>query len=50
MEQVLNTAARVAASKASVLIRGESGTGKELIIENRTKNFLNILNLHSINP
>ncbi len=31
MEQVLNTAARVAASKASVLIRGESGTGKELI-------------------
>ncbi len=31
MEQVLNIAARVAASKASVLIRGESGTGKELI-------------------
>ncbi len=31
MEQVLNTAARVAASKATVLIRGESGTGKELI-------------------
>ncbi len=31
MEQVLNTAARVAPSKATVLIRGESGTGKELI-------------------
>jgi DNA-binding NtrC family response regulator len=31
MEVVLNTAARVAESKASVLIRGESGTGKELI-------------------
>ncbi|RQW05169.1 MAG: sigma-54-dependent Fis family transcriptional regulator, partial [Calditrichaeota bacterium] len=31
MENVLNTAARVASSKASVLIRGESGTGKELI-------------------
>jgi DNA-binding NtrC family response regulator len=31
MEQVLNTAARVAQSTASVLIRGESGTGKELI-------------------
>jgi len=31
MEQVLNTAGRVANSKASVLIRGESGTGKELI-------------------
>ncbi len=31
MEQVLNTAGRVAASKATVLIRGESGTGKELI-------------------
>ncbi len=31
MQEVLNTAARVAASKASVLIRGESGTGKELI-------------------
>jgi DNA-binding NtrC family response regulator len=31
MEQVLNTAARVAGSKATVLIRGESGTGKELI-------------------
>lgn len=31
MEEVLNTAGRVAASKASVLIRGESGTGKELI-------------------
>ncbi len=31
MELVLNTAARVASSKASVLIRGESGTGKELI-------------------
>ena len=31
MEEVLNTAGRVAPSKASVLIRGESGTGKELI-------------------
>lgn len=31
MEEVLNTAARVAKSKASVLLRGESGTGKELI-------------------
>ncbi|MFZ1731782.1 MAG: sigma-54 dependent transcriptional regulator [Bacteroidota bacterium] len=31
MEEVLNTAGRVASSKASVLIRGESGTGKELI-------------------
>jgi DNA-binding NtrC family response regulator len=31
MEEVLNTAARVAASKATVLIRGESGTGKELV-------------------
>lgn len=31
MENVLNTASRVALSKASVLVRGESGTGKELI-------------------
>jgi DNA-binding NtrC family response regulator len=31
MQEVLNTVARVAQSKASVLIRGESGTGKELI-------------------
>jgi two-component system NtrC family response regulator len=31
MESVLNTAGRVASSKASVLLRGESGTGKELI-------------------
>jgi DNA-binding NtrC family response regulator len=31
MEHVLNAAARVAQSSASVLIRGESGTGKELI-------------------
>jgi DNA-binding NtrC family response regulator len=31
MEEVLNMAARVAGSKAIVLIRGESGTGKELI-------------------
>lgn len=31
MELVINTAARVAKSKATVLVRGESGTGKELI-------------------
>jgi two-component system NtrC family response regulator len=31
MEEVLNYAARVASSKATVLLRGESGTGKELI-------------------
>jgi two-component system NtrC family response regulator len=31
LENVLNTAGRVAASTASVLVRGESGTGKELI-------------------
>jgi len=31
MDDVLRTAARVAQSSASVLIRGESGTGKELI-------------------
>jgi two-component system NtrC family response regulator len=31
MEEVLSIAARVAESKASVLIRGESGTGKELL-------------------
>ncbi|MCA0447464.1 MAG: sigma-54 dependent transcriptional regulator [Bacteroidetes bacterium] len=31
MEAVLNLAARVANSKATVLIRGESGTGKELV-------------------
>lgn len=31
MEAVLNTAVRVAESRASILIRGESGTGKELI-------------------
>jgi DNA-binding NtrC family response regulator len=31
MSAVLNTVARVAPSKANVLIRGESGTGKELI-------------------
>ncbi len=31
METVLNTAVRVAKSKASILVRGESGTGKELI-------------------
>ncbi|MEN8230044.1 MAG: sigma-54 dependent transcriptional regulator [Bacteroidota bacterium] len=30
MEEVLNTAGRVAPSNATVLIRGESGTGKEL--------------------
>lgn len=31
MEEVLNTAGRVAKSKTTVLIRGESGTGKELV-------------------
>jgi len=31
MQDVINTAARVAPSRATVLIRGESGTGKELI-------------------
>lgn len=31
MESVLSTAARVAGTRASILIRGESGTGKELI-------------------
>jgi two-component system NtrC family response regulator len=31
MEEVINTAARVADSKATVLILGESGTGKELM-------------------
>jgi two-component system NtrC family response regulator len=31
MEEVLNTAGRVAQSKASILLRGESGTGKELL-------------------
>ena len=31
MENVLNTAGRVANSMATVLVRGESGTGKELI-------------------
>jgi two-component system NtrC family response regulator len=31
MEEVLNTAGRVAKSKATVLLRGQSGTGKELV-------------------
>jgi two-component system NtrC family response regulator len=31
MQEVLNTAGRVAQSKASILVRGESGTGKELL-------------------
>lgn len=31
MEEIINTAGRVAKSRAAVLIRGESGTGKELI-------------------
>jgi two-component system NtrC family response regulator len=31
MEAVINTAGRVAVSRATVLLRGESGTGKELI-------------------
>ena len=33
MEEVLNTAGRVAPSNATVLIRGESGTGKELVAQ-----------------
>ena len=31
MSEAINTAARAAASRASILIRGESGTGKELL-------------------
>jgi DNA-binding NtrC family response regulator len=31
MAEAINTAARAAASRASILIRGESGTGKELL-------------------
>ena len=31
MEEVINLAGRVAASKATVLLRGESGTGKEVL-------------------
>ena len=31
MEDVINIAGRVAASKATVLLRGESGTGKEIL-------------------
>jgi len=31
MEELINLAGRVAASKASILIQGESGTGKELL-------------------
>ncbi len=31
MENAINTAVRVAKSKASIMVRGESGTGKELI-------------------
>jgi two-component system NtrC family response regulator len=31
MAQAINTAARAAASRATILIRGESGTGKELL-------------------
>ena len=31
MEEVINIAGRVAASKATVLLRGESGTGKEIL-------------------
>ena len=36
MDEVLNTAGRVAQSKASVLIRGESGTGKELVAKSNS--------------
>jgi DNA-binding NtrC family response regulator len=31
MSEAINTAARAAASRATILVRGESGTGKELI-------------------
>jgi two-component system NtrC family response regulator len=31
MAEAINTAARAAASRASILVRGESGTGKELV-------------------
>ena len=31
MDEVLNTASRVADSRATILIRGESGTGKEMV-------------------
>jgi transcriptional regulator with GAF, ATPase, and Fis domain len=31
MAEAINTAARAAASRATILIRGESGTGKELL-------------------
>ena len=54
MENVLNTAARVAKSRANVLIRGESGTGKELIAkaihyasERRNKPFM-VVNMAAI--
>ncbi len=56
MENVLNTAGRVAKSKASVLIRGESGTGKELIARaihyasNRSDKPLIIVNSAALSP
>ena len=56
MENVLNTAGRVARSKATVLIRGESGTGKELIARaihyasNRADRPLIIVNCAALSP
>ena len=54
MEEIMNAAARVAKSKANVLIRGESGTGKELIAraihyasERKDKPFL-VVNMSAI--
>ena len=43
METVLNTAGRVAQSRASVLVRGESGTGKELIA--RAIHYLSLIHI-----
>ncbi len=56
METVLNTAGRVARSKATVLIRGESGTGKELIARaihyasDRSSKPLVIVNCAALSP
>ncbi len=55
VEEVLNTAATAAKSKASILIRGESGTGKELLAKAvhlasiRNKNPFIIINCASLN-